>query len=188
MSLENFDSDELLALARRALENNDLEGGLLKLKKVIAETNPPDEALTMGASVYAQLKLFDRAEKLYQRYLEKNPKAFLERFQLGMTRFDSGKPAEALKVWDEVLKEKPEFPPALFYKGLALARTEKFNEAKMVLDHVVKTVPADNLYFNRAKELLQAIDAGQSQAAPKAAKSEAKAGIPAPPDPYRTEH
>src|SRR5438045_9340711 len=104
-NIEHFDSDELLALARISLERNDVEGALLKLKKIMASASPSAEAGGLGARVYAQLGLYDRAGKLYERYLQANPKAFLEQFQLGMTRFDAGKPDEAVKIWDEVLRD-----------------------------------------------------------------------------------
>lgn len=186
---DELDSAELLALARLAIERNDIESALIKLKKVIAASEPPIEAVSMAARVYAQLGLFERAEKLYEQYLDKHPDAVVERFQLGMTRFDSGKPAQALETWERVLKEQPVHPPALFYKSLALAQSGKTGEAKQILDGLLKSIPADNLYFGRGKELLQAIEAGRtaSVATQKSANGGAKVAT-LPPDAYRTEH
>lgn len=188
--VELFDADELLALARMALERNDVEGALVKLKKVIGTGNPPLEAIGLGARVYAQIGLYARAEKLYESYLEKNPAAVLEQFQLGMTRFDAGKPNEALKVWDGLLKEQPAHPPALFYRSLALAQTGNTGEARKSLNQLLNSVPVDNLYFGRGKELLQAIEsgAGAPQATVKGGNGSAKPAGRAIPDPYRTEH
>src|SRR6266481_3978252 len=92
--IDGFETDELLALARLALESSDFEGALRKLKRVVNAENAPAEGLALAARVYAQLKLFDRAEKLYQRFLDKHPDATLERFQLGMTRFEGGKASQ----------------------------------------------------------------------------------------------
>jgi tetratricopeptide (TPR) repeat protein len=189
--IDGFETDELLALARLAIESNDFEGALRKLKKVVNTENAPAEGLALAARVYAQLKLFDRAEKLYQRFLEKHPDATLERFQLGMTRFEGGKASQALEVWDVVLKEQPNYPPALFYKGLVLTQLGKINEAKHVLDGLLKSASADNLYFTRAKELLQAIEIGRvpDASAARGGNGGAKLGVPRiPPDPYQTEH
>ncbi len=189
--IDGFETDELLALARLALESNDLEGALHKLKGVVNAEDAPAEGLALAARVYAQLKLFDRAEKLYQRFLDKHPDATLERFQWGMTRFEGGKAVQALEIWDVVLKEQPSYPPALFYKGLVLTQLGKTNEAKQVLDGLLKSVSADNLYFTRAKELLQAIEVGRVPEASGArgGNGGTKPGTrPIPPDPYKTEH
>lgn len=189
-----FDPDELLALARVALERNDIEGALAKLKEAMHSDDPPLEAIGLAARVYAQLRLFDRAEKLFRHYLEKNPNAVLEQFQLGMTRFDTGKMDEALKVWDRLLSDRPDFPPAMFYRALGLARTGRAAEARDGLKQLVKAVDVDNLYFKRAKELLQALEAGATaQPVATPGNGDAKdlgrdlARI-VPPDPYRTEH
>ena len=191
---EDFDADELLALARLSLERNDVEGALAKLKKVIGADEPPLEAVGLAARVYAQLRLFDRAENLFRRYLERNPNAVLEQFQLGMTRFDAGKTDDALKLWDGLLKDRPDFPPAMFYRSLALVRNGKAGEAKDSLKQLLSAVAVDNLYFKRAKELLQAIEAGattepMSTAGNGSAKELGKElGRVIPSDPYRTEH
>ena len=190
-NIEHFDSDELLALARLSLERNDVEGALLKLKKIIDAGDPPADAIGLGARVYAQLGLYDRAGKLYERFLQAHPKAFLEQFQLGMTRFDAGRPDEAIKIWDEVLKDRPDYPPAVFYKALALAQSERAADAKLLLERLLKSVSVDNLYFGRSKELLQAIESGASvqKSTGKGQNGGTKSPVRgAPADPYRTEH
>jgi tetratricopeptide (TPR) repeat protein len=188
---DDFDTDELLALARIELERNDLEGALLKLKKIVDAKDAPAEAVALAARVYAQLGLYDRADKLYQRFLEQHPEAVTERFQLGMTRLDSGKPDKALEVWEALLKEQPAHPPALFYKSLVLAQTGKNADAKKNLDLLLKSIPNDNLYFGRGKELLQALEAGPGGAGQPAVDKGDEGGAKLPGrkvDPYRTEH
>jgi tetratricopeptide (TPR) repeat protein len=184
-----FESDELLALARVALDKDDIEGALYKLKQVTEAANPPVEAFALAAKVYAQLRLFDRAETLYDRFLQKQPDAFVERFQMGMVSFDSGKADKALEIWESVLKDQPGFPPALFYKALALSQKGKLGDAKQLLESLLKSLPTDNLYFGRAKELLHAIESGQL-AAPKGGNGSDKAAARSTPTggAYRTEH
>jgi len=183
--IDTFDGEELLALAQLSFERKDLEGALLKLKGIIERADPPPEAVGLAARVYAQLRLFDKAETLFERYLQANPKALLEQFELGMTRFDAGKLNEALHAWDVLLKEQPIYPPAMFYKALLHARTGKPAEAKQILEQLLKTVPVDNLYFGRGKELLQSIESGAN---PEQASAKKVDGRIVPPDPYRTEH
>lgn len=189
MTSEIFDNDELLALARVALERNDVEGALGKLKKIINSANPSLDAIGLGAQIYGQLRLFEKAGKLYEKYLEVNPGAFIERFQLGMTRFDLGKQDEALKIWEMVLKDQPDYPPVIFYKSLALAQIGKTAEAVVGLNNLLKLIQADNIYFNRAKELLQAIESNTKAGIRKEGNGGAKElGHAVPSDPYRTEH
>jgi hypothetical protein len=59
-----------------------------------------------------------------------------------------------------------------------------------LLDRLLKSVPVDNLYFGRAKELSQAIETGRiSTIPPKSGNGGAKPGARSgTPDPYRTEH
>src|SRR4030067_1112985 len=150
-----LDPQELIALARLDMERGTLEEALRKLKQVLSESQPPAEPLAMTARLYAQLGLYDRAKNLFQQYLQTQPSALLEAFQLGMVCFDAGQPQEANKIWEDLLKNPPTHPPALFYRALVLAQEGQVTQAKQTLDVLLKSAPADNLYFGRAKELLQ---------------------------------
>jgi tetratricopeptide (TPR) repeat protein len=186
-----YDAEELVALARLDMDKGAVDQALLKLKQAFAEGEPAAEAASLMARLYAQLGLFKRAQEFYQRFLQANPGAMLERFQLGMTYFDGGQVKEALAIWDELLKETPNHPPALFYKALALAQGGNRNDARQMLDLLMKTAPADNLYFGRAREMLQALDAGRVPANVSGTRENERPDIPvrrAPKDPYQTEH
>ena len=153
----SLDTDELIALIKLDLEKGNIEKALLKLKEVIKDKNVPSEAYAIAARTYAQLGLFERAKDNFNRYLENNPDATTELFQLGMSHLDCGEKQEALGIWDRLLKKAPVHPPALFYKGLVLAQSGKIADAKQSLDTLLKSANVDNLYFGRAKELLQSI-------------------------------
>ena len=184
---DSFEPDELVALARLDMDRGNVEAALGKLKQVLATADPLPEAQTMAARIYAQLGLFDRARAHYQFYLQANPEAVTEKFQFGMTHFDSGQPNEALKVWEGLLKEFPTHPPALFYKALALAQQGKVSGAQQTLDILMKSAPADNLYFGRGKELLQTINSGQITPAIKTDAGKHVASLISQ-DAYKTEH
>lgn len=184
--LEEFDKDEMLALARLDVEREDLEAALLKIKHVLTDESPPDEALAMGGRLYAQLGLWERAKELLQRFIGLHPDAINETFQFGMVHFDAGQTAEAKKIWQDLLKIVPTHPPALFYVGLALAQEGQTPQARQTLDTLLKSAPADNLYFGRAKEVLQALE---MQTRPSGNGGERKDPKQlAPKDPYKTEH
>lgn len=155
----NFDLDELTALARLDIEQGRVEQGLAKLKLILADTGavPPD-AVGMAARLYAQLRLFDRAKPLFEQYLSMRPGAVEEEFQLGMVQFDKGDGEQALETWEGMLQRQPTFPPALFYCAVVLSRQGKIADARRNLDVLLQTAPADNLYFEQSKSLLQALE------------------------------
>ena len=183
----DLENDELLALARHDIERGELESALSKLKQILASDDVPTEAPSITARLYAQLGLFERAQALFQQYIDANPTSLVERFQLGMTYLDAGHPQEALEIWEAVLNEQPIHPPALFYKGLVLAQSGKIADAKQCLETLMHSAPADNLYFGRAKELLQAIETGGKPASV-AAEGAKQANTLLPKDAYKTEH
>jgi len=102
-----FDAQERIALAGLAFEAKNFAEALRMLKPVLQAADVPAEALALGGAVYMQLRLFDRAEKLFTRCLEKHPKAPWERCQLGMVQAQMGKRTEALNAWE------PEAEPVL---------------------------------------------------------------------------
>ncbi|TMG73444.1 MAG: tetratricopeptide repeat protein [Betaproteobacteria bacterium] len=154
----SLDSDELVALARVDIERGAFTDALLKIKQVLADQSPPAEAFALGGRLYAQLGLWPRARPCYERYLQANPNAVTEAFELGMVRFDSGDAAEARKIWSDLLGKHPTHPPSLFYRALALAQGNSAADARKDLDVLLKSASPDNLYFGRGRDLLRAID------------------------------
>lgn len=185
-STADFDALELVALARADIEQNRLDKALAKLKQALTREDVPADAYAVTARLYAQLGLYDRAKGLFERYLAQDPGAVLETFQLGMTHYDAGELDQALGVWDELLAEQPVHPPALFYKGLVLAQSGQPVDALQALDVLLKSAPTDNLYFERAKELKQAIDRNGQTPVAGAPIGAAAPGTPR--DAYKTEH
>ncbi len=157
-NLEEFESDELTALARLDIEQGRVEQGLAKLKAILRQASVPPEAVSMAARLYAQLGLFDRALPLFEHYLSIRPGAVEETFQLGMVLLDKGNDRQALETWEGLLREQPTFPPGLFYCAMVLRREGKIAEARRNLDVLLQTAPADNLYCERGRELLQVIE------------------------------
>lgn len=179
-----FDAEELVALARLDIEQNRLDRALGKLKRALTYEDVPAEGFAAAARVYGQLGLYERAKGLFAQFLEREPGAVLESFQLGMTHYDAGETDQALAVWENLLLEQPVHPPALFYKGLVLAQSGQPADALQTLDVLLKSAPADNLYFGRAKELKKVIERDGTAAA--VGGSAASASLP--PNAYQTEH
>jgi tetratricopeptide (TPR) repeat protein len=115
---------------------------------------------------------------LPQRMPAADSDAINEVLQLAIAQFTSGAVQQAKILWSKVLSAYPKHPTALFYSGLALAREGNLVEAKSALDALVKTAPAENLYFVPAKELLASVS-GALLNLEKGAKAEAsRAGAP----------
>ena len=166
-----FDSEELLALAKLDLSKSETEKALLKIKQVLADGKPPAEAYSLAAKIYAQLRLFSRAQDMFKTYVKANPDALLETFQLGMTYFDAGDRKEAINTWQKILEKQPIHPPALFYTALSFAQENDTASAKKILGTLIQSAPNDNLYFNQGKELLTSIEKGGKAKAPENTES-----------------
>jgi tetratricopeptide (TPR) repeat protein len=160
MSID-FDSEELLVLARVDLEKGNVEGGLSKLKRALAMPDCPAEAALEAARVYAQLGLRHKAKPLFEKYLEHQPRNVDARFQLGMISFEDGRRNDALAAWEAVLRENGTYPPALFFRALAVAQSGDPGEARKMLRSAMDVLPPDNLYFARSRELLSSLEAGR---------------------------
>lgn len=156
------DADELLALARLDMEKERLDQAMVKLKQIVAAersgTRTPAVWAELGR-LYAQLKLREKAKDAYSRYVEQNPQAAHERFQLGLICFELNETESALRLWGEVLTAIPGHPPALFYTALANARMGALGRAWEMCKQILSRLEADNLYFGQTKDLLQKIEA-----------------------------
>jgi len=182
-----LETDELLALVKFNIDKGEIENALYKIKDLLVDKKPPAEVHAIAARVYAQLGLFERAKDQFKKYLKLNPEATVETFQLGMAHFDSGEKEEALSIWTDVLNKDPINPPALFYKGLVQAQIGRVADARQSLETLLKSAAADNLYFSRAKDLLQAINNGQPQQGGNGGTAES-VGKVLPKDAYQVEH
>ncbi|AXQ28044.1 tetratricopeptide repeat protein [Solimonas sp. K1W22B-7] len=176
-----FDGEELLVLARMDLEKGIVEQGLSKLKQAAALGDCPPAARLELARVYAQLGLRQKARSQFEAYLQARPEDVDATFQLGMTRFEDGETDAALALWDRVLQQASQYPPALYFRAVAAARQGQGKDARAMLRTALDVIPADNLYFTRSRDLLASMDAAE-----KAGKAEPVAINAA--DAYRTQH
>ncbi|MEM9101491.1 MAG: tetratricopeptide repeat protein [Pseudomonadota bacterium] len=162
---EHLTSSELFALAQFELSKEDLSNAFIKLKALIAREDCPVSAHSAIARCYARLQLFSLAEQHFAQFIKENPNAFVEKFQLGLTILDQNRKEEALTLWDEILRETPNFPPILYHKALVFARDGQVDAAKNLLKELFANTASDNFYFNKGKELSDALqNANQGEA------------------------
>lgn len=164
MSHVEFDGEELLALARLDLEKGAVEQGLSKLKRAVQQADAPLEARVELARLYAQLGLRGKARPHYQAYVESHPQDVHAQFQLGMLSFEDGQPDAALGAWERVLQASASYPPALFYSALIVARRGQHADARRMLRSAMDVIPAENLYYQRSRDLLVSLDGAERSA------------------------
>lgn len=152
-AIDILELDELVILAGLDLEANNLAGALIKLK-LAHRMGGKGDLLPMLARLYARLGLFEKAKTLFAEYLQDNPDALIEKFQYGMTFYDSNQLNEAHGVFESILDKEPHHPPAMFYSSLILSRQEKIDDATIKLENILATVDKQNLFYQRAREQL----------------------------------
>ena len=161
MDLAKFDTEELVALAKFDLDHDKVDFALEKIKIVLISEDCPLEAKGLAARLYAQLKLFNKAKDLYTQYLEISPESTTELFQLGMVNLESGHKEEAISIWSQLLEQNATHPPSLYYSAIAQLEQDHLDEATRNLNVLLQSAPADNLYFGKAKKILDDISQGK---------------------------
>jgi tetratricopeptide (TPR) repeat protein len=156
-----LEADELLALSIVDLEKGNYEGALTKLKRALQTEGAPPQVHSTLAKLYADLRLYARAEIHFKEYLAVEPNALIEKFQLGMTFFDRGNVDQARTLWEEVLSAQGDYFPVLYYLALCHARTN-VSQARGYAERLLRLAPSDNLYFDRTRQLLQSLDIASS--------------------------
>lgn len=159
VNIECFEPDELLALAKRDMEQGELEKALAKLKLLVSQSEQASiSAMTILARLYAQLGMYDRSREWYSKIVSEDPQSPVVRFELGMTHFDTGEHDVALSVWRDLLDMQPDFPPALYYTALSLANGGDEEEASLALKRLFQNTDQENLYYTRGQKLQQSMD------------------------------
>ncbi len=164
MSTDLLDKQELLALARLDFEKERFDQALIRLKQAAALPGDdlPEIFALLGVT-YARLRLWSKAQASLTGFLKLQPNALNERFQLGKIYFDSGDSAQALEVWQQVLAREKMHPPALYHSALAHVRLGRPARAIECCDIVLSSAAPDNLFFGRAKELVEQLRKGPSR-------------------------
>ncbi len=155
--MDILDFDELVCLANIDLENDRVAEALVKLKYALRKEDNT-AVHPMIARVYARLGLFERSKHYFERYLAENPSSLVELFQYGMTHFDSNDHKSAFAVFNTILEQSPDHPPALYYSSVILAKEGRLQESKGQLESLIKNTSKANLFCKKAKILLSEID------------------------------
>lgn len=157
-----LDPQESIALTKWHIQEKQLDKALIQIKPVIQGEAAEPEALLIAARLYAQLQLFSHAQNLFSQYLEKNGDDSAAKFQLGMSYFDNGDNDKASETWSDILKTEKNHPPALFYSAIVLLQKQDSKSALVHLKNIIASTSSDNLYYNKAKELIIEVEKNSS--------------------------
>ena len=148
-----FDTEEMLALARDHFDQNRIEEALAKVKHLLEDDIAPLGAHELGARIYARLRLYDRSIALLLRCIDQEPDSVERQLQLAMIYQESGDLDTALRHWDAILQRHPLMPPALFNAAWLLVQRRQYADAGRHIEVLLQTAAEDNLYVGRAREL-----------------------------------
>ncbi|MDO6685867.1 MULTISPECIES: tetratricopeptide repeat protein [unclassified Agarivorans] len=152
-----LESDELLALSRIAIEREDYEGALMKLKSILDEPEIPVGVYALLGRVYAALELFEKAIIAFDEYLIHRPEVVPEKFHLGAVYREMGENEKALQIWDEVLDKAPDFPPVLYNQALYYLEEKDEDGAIEKLNYIIENIDPEDNHVDMANRLLSTI-------------------------------
>ena len=101
---------------------------------------------------------FRRALEGYRSILDRDPENLEARTQIGVLLARGQHYDEAIRTFDQVLATQPNYPHALFEKGLVLFQGKvQPREGVKVWEQLIKTAPPDNNYAMTAKQMLDQV-------------------------------
>lgn len=153
---QRTDEQEVLALAAKGAKDGDYEEAIIQLKNLLDAYPKHELGLGMLASIYAELKMNDRAVEFYERLLAVNPKNPLACLQLGLMQAAAQRPREVVEIWKARLDEPEEYL-AHYFTGLALLSLDKSKEARTMLEHSAQYMPKDYALYPSLQELISGL-------------------------------
>jgi pentatricopeptide repeat protein len=155
MQSEHLTTRELVACGNFEFMNEHFATALNYYKKAYINQDFNIEHSPQLARCYAKLGLFEEAREIFEKFINQYPDAYIERFQLGMVMKDLNQIEAAIKYFDEVIGQQPNFPPAVYYKALIYLEKNDLVSAKFLLAELLELTEADNLYRKLAEELIK---------------------------------
>ena len=128
------DAEELLHLAMKASDNKNPEQSLNYLKTALELSPDYAEAHLMLGATYADLGMFERAEKEIKSAIKANDQLHVAHFQLGLLYITHNRTDEAITSWT-ALDELPEDNPYYLFKtGLIALANDDFENCIQYLE------------------------------------------------------
>jgi len=115
---------------------------IAELQEVLEKDPNNFDALVRLGNLYMDAVKWDRAAEFYARAVavRKDPDVVTD---LGICYRQSGRPQQALELFDEVQRENPSHWQSAFNKAIALADLKRFEEARAIVAKLKKERPTD---------------------------------------------
>lgn len=159
MDYSLFEEDELLALSRFYMKNQQYDAALEKLKILFSKERVLIDAFSLAGKLYASLGLYERAKHAFTVYVENVSNADTELFQLGMVEKDLGNFDEAKKIWSNLVNTSPNNAEALYFLGEICFQQNDIEAARDWLFQLLEAAPDESEYIALADQLLNRIRA-----------------------------
>lgn len=159
MNFELFEQDELLALIKNDMKNQQYANALEKTKYLLTSETIPVDTFAIAGKLYATLELFEKAKFFFSEYVRHIPHAFTELFQLGMVEKDLGNPEEALEIWKKVLEINSDYSEGLYYSADLNIQLHRYEDARSLLLQLLENAADNDPYIPMADQLLNRIKA-----------------------------
>ena len=111
---------------------------------------------------YLQLNEFEKAESIFAEDIQEQREEwgedgahYLDLFYYGISKYEQGKYAEAIEVFDQALKLYPDFAEVQYYKSFSLLNLGKEEEAMPLFESARKngltgnTINEDNVIYEQ---------------------------------------
>ncbi|MGI9035809.1 MAG: tetratricopeptide repeat protein [Pyrinomonadaceae bacterium] len=138
------DAEPQYLLGAAQLQNNNIAGAQQSLESFTRQ-RPLDSrgCLALGLTLAAQLDKIEIARRQLNHCLEIDPANFEAKYQLGLSYKAQGDAAPAIRLLEEVVRQKPDYAPALRDLGALYLQTNDEEKARVVLEKSVALAPDD---------------------------------------------
>lgn len=164
-----LDSDELMHLALKAMEEDANDAALSFIKRALALSPDNGELHYMLGAVHAEIGMHKRATEEIARALTLSPNLHPASFQLGLLHLTNGDFEQAHLAWHPLAQLESDHPLRIFAQGLIHLGNGEFRECIDELQRGIELCGNDTLN-NDMRRVIQ-----EAQAALAAQGSEAQA-------------
>lgn len=130
--MSELDAEELYFLAIDALQRSERDKALAFIKESVAIEATSQNVYLLG-TMYADLKMFDRAIEAYAAVLDADPEHLIARLQLGLIRLLIGERDQACEDWKELTTLPEDHFLTYFGRGLTAFAQDDLKSARDLL-------------------------------------------------------
>lgn len=135
--MSELDAEELYFLAIDALQRSERDKALAYIKESV-ELEPTSQNVYLLGTMYADLKMFDRAIEAYTAVLDADPELLIAWLQLGLIRLLMGEREQACADWNSLRSLPDDHFLAYFGRGLTAFANDDLKTARDLLSEGIR--------------------------------------------------